>query len=108
MIEVRLVFITAPSGETSAALARDLVDRGLAACVNVVSGVRSIFSWEGAIEDDVEDLLIVKTSAARFDELEKHVREAHPYDVPEVLAIPVVAGSEAYMNWVVGETDKDR
>ncbi len=104
MTDVRVVLITAPAGESAAGIARDLVERRLAACVNLVREVRSIYRWEGAIQDDREDLLIVKTTASRVADLLARVREVHPYTVPEVIALPVDAGSESYLRWVEAET----
>lgn len=104
MDDVRVVLITAPVGDAAAGIARDLVEKRLAACVNIVAGVRSLYRWEGAIQDDREDLLIVKTTEARVADLIARVHEVHPYSVPEVIALPVVAGSEPYLRWVGVET----
>lgn len=104
MSDVRVVLITAPSGDVAERLARDLVEQRLAACVNIVSGVRSIYRWKGAIEDDREDLLFIKTTENRVVELIARVRTIHPYTVPEIIALPVVAGSESYLRWVEEET----
>lgn len=104
MTDVRVVLITAPAGERAAGIARDLVERRLAACVNVVREVRSLYRWEGAVQDDREDLLIVKTTEARVADLVARVREVHPYTVPEVIALPVVEGAESYLRWVMAET----
>ncbi len=106
--DVRVVLITAPSGEVGVGIARDLVERGLAACVNIAQGVRSIYRWEGAIQDDREDLLVVKTAQARVAELICRVREVHPYTVPEIIVLPVVEGSESYLAWVIAETGRER
>lgn len=94
------VFITAPDEDTAAALARVLVEEGLAKCVNIAGGVRSIYHWEGKIEDDREVLMIVKMKKENFTVLEKRVKELHPYTVPEIIALPVVHGSEAYLAWL--------
>ncbi len=102
MTDVRVVLITAPAGDVAAGIARDLVERRLAACVNLVAGVRSLYHWEGAIQDDCEDLLIVKTPASRVADLMARVREIHPYTVPEVIVLPVVEGSDSYLRWVAG------
>ena len=102
--QVRVVFITAPRGEPAERVARDLVEGRLAACVNIVSAVRSIYRWEGRVCDESEDLLVVKTTADRVDDLLKRVRETHPYQLPEVIVLPVVAGSDAYLQWVAEGT----
>lgn len=100
MTDVRVVYLTAPDAEVAAALARALVEARLAACVNLVPGLRSIYRWEGAVHDEPEVLLIVKTTADRLDALRALVVELHPYAVPEVLALPAVAGHAPYLDWV--------
>jgi periplasmic divalent cation tolerance protein len=102
--EVRVVLITAPDVETGAGLARALVAERLAACVNVVPAVRSIYRWEGEVQDDAEVLLVVKTRRARCAALAARVQDLHPYDVPEVVELPAVGGSEAYLDWVRRES----
>ncbi len=101
---VAVVFITAPDLETGARLARSLVEERLAACANLVPGVRSIYRWEGRVQDDAEVLLVVKTGAERVDALAARVSELHPYDVPEVVALRVAGGSRAYLEWVRQES----
>jgi len=95
-----VVFITVPNGEESVKIARLLVSEGLAACVNIIKGIRSIYRWGGKIEDDSEELLIVKTRAVLFDTLCRRVKSVHSYDVPEIIALPIVSGSESYLRWV--------
>jgi periplasmic divalent cation tolerance protein len=102
--EARVVLLTAPDGETGGALARTLVEERLAACVNVVPGVRSIYRWEGKIQEDAEVLLIVKTRADRCEALAERVRTLHPHAVPEVLALAAVGGSADYLAWVAAES----
>jgi periplasmic divalent cation tolerance protein len=102
--EVRVVLITAPDAETGAKIARTLVDERLAACVNVLSAVRSIYRWEGAVQEAAEVLLIAKTRADREDALARRVRALHPYELPEILALPAVGGSAAYLDWVRAES----
>ncbi len=103
-VEVRVVFVTAPSAEVGAGLARALVEARLAACVNVIPGLRSIYRWDGDIQDDEEVLLVIKTRADRLESLATKVDELHPYDVPEVLALPAVGGSPSYLDWVRAES----
>lgn len=98
--EVRLVLITAPDTCVASALAERLVGEQLAACVNIVPGIRSVYRWEGKVQQDEEQLLLVKTTAERFPELESKVREWHPYEVPECIALPVSEGSRTYLEWV--------
>lgn len=100
---IRVALVTAPDAETGARIGRTLVEERLAACVNLVPGVRSIYRWEGAVEDDAEVLLVVKTTVARAEALAARVPEVHPYDVPEVLLLPVAEGSAPYLQWVRDE-----
>lgn len=102
--DVVVVLVTGPDVETLARLGRAVVDERLAACVNLMGGVRSIYRWRGAVEDDAEALAIFKTTAERLGSLERRITELHPYDVPEVVALPVAGGSSAYLSWVVEET----
>ena len=94
------VHITCPNREQATALARALVEERLAACVNIVGGVRSIFQWNGAVNDEDEVLCLAKTRRGLFPALSARVAELHPYDVPEILAFEVVAGSAAYLDWL--------
>ncbi|MBC8304500.1 MAG: divalent-cation tolerance protein CutA [Pelagibacterales bacterium] len=100
-----VVYITAPGEEEAAGLARALVEAKLAACVNMVSNIRSIYSWQGKIEDDKELLMIVKTQRHLFDRLAAKVKEIHSYDVPEIIALPIVGGSPDYLRWLQESTD---
>ena len=99
MSEFLVVYITA-SGENARDLASALVREKLAACVNRIPGVESTYTWEGRVERDTEDLLIVKTRTDLFDRLKQRVQELHGYDVPEIIAVPIVAGSESYLEWM--------
>ncbi|MFO8073161.1 MAG: divalent-cation tolerance protein CutA [Polyangia bacterium] len=99
-----VVLITAPAGAGEAELAGALVRERLAACVNLLPAVRSFYRWEGAVHDDPEVLLVCKTTSARYPELERRVVELHPYDEPEVIALPVERGAESYLRWVGEET----
>lgn len=100
MADVLLVLVTAPDAEVAAGLARALVEARLAACGNVVPGLRSIYRWEGKVCDEPEALLVLKTTRDRFEALRDEVLRRHPYQVPEVVALPVQAGSAAYLDWV--------
>jgi periplasmic divalent cation tolerance protein len=101
--EVRVALVTAP---TSAApdLARALVEGRVAACVNVVPGVRSVYRWNGAVEEADEAMLVIKVDAARAASLPERVAELHPHDVPEVLVFEVAEGLPAYLSWVIENT----
>ncbi|MDP6125148.1 MAG: divalent-cation tolerance protein CutA [Candidatus Latescibacteria bacterium] len=90
---------TAPDLKSAQKIGRDLVER--AACVNVVPGVRSIYRWDGEVQNEEEVVLIIKSSPKALDRLTQAIKELHPYDVPEVAAIPVVGGSKEYLEWVV-------
>lgn len=97
------VFVTCP-GDRAADLAGALVRARLAACVNIISNVRSIYSWKGEVCDDPEALMVIKTRAALFDGLREKVVELHPYDVPEVIALPIVEGHPPYIKWLEEST----
>ncbi len=104
MTDAIVVLVTAPGPDEAARIARAVVEERLAACGNVVPGVRSIYRWQGKIADDSEALLLLKTTRARLEALRARVLALHPYDVPEVLALPVEAGSAAYLAWIAAET----
>lgn len=95
-----VVLVTAPDAETGEAIGRTLVEERLAACVNVVPGVRSVYRWQGRVLAEAEVLLVIKTRKARFEELERRVRELHPYDVPEVVGVGVEAVSSDYGRFI--------
>ena len=99
-----VVLVTVPSAEEGGRIAEAIVGERLAACVNIVGPIRSVYRWEGKIARDEEHLLIVKTTGARYVALEARLLELHPYDVPEVVALPIRAGSAAYLAWIRGET----
>ncbi len=104
MTDALVVLVTAPTAEQATELARALVAERLAACGNVLPGVRSVYRWEGSVREDAEALLVLKTSRARFEALRDRVLALHPYQVPEVLALPVEAGGAAYLAWIAAET----
>jgi periplasmic divalent cation tolerance protein len=97
---VEVVLVTAPDAEVGARIGRALVEEGLAACANLVPGVRSIYRWQGSVHEDPEVLLILKTRAALAAPLAARVRALHPYELPEVITLAVTGGSEAYLDWV--------
>ena len=103
-----VVLTTAGSEEEAARIARALVEGGLAACVNVVPGVRSVYRWKGAVHDDREWLCLAKVERARFDEVASAVRAAHSYKLPEVVLLPIEAGDPRYLAWLAGEEDAPR
>lgn len=95
-----VVYVTAPNEDEAAAIAKTLVGERLAACVNIVRPIRSVYMWQGKIEDDTEVLMIMKTQASLFERLCRKVKELHSYSVPEVIALPVVSGSDDYLAWL--------
>ncbi len=95
-----LVLTACPDEATAARIARDLVESGLAACVSRLPGVHSTYRWEGRVQDEPEVLLIIKTLATRFETLEMRLKSLHPYQVPEIIALPVVKGSSEYLAWL--------
>ena len=95
-----LVLTTVGNEEDALFLARALVERRLAACVNVLPSVRSLYRFRGVLEDENEHLLVIKTRADRYDALAAAVEELHPYEVPELVAMPIVRGAERYLAWV--------
>jgi periplasmic divalent cation tolerance protein len=97
-----VVLSTFPTADKAAEVARALVEEQLCACVNLVPQLRSIYRWQGAVQDDAEVLAIIKTTRAGYDALSRRLLELHPYDVPEVLALPVAAGPAAYLDWLAG------
>lgn len=99
-----VVFITAPGEEEAARISYALVEARLAGCVNILKGIRSVYRWEGRIEDEGEVLMIAKTRRELFEPLAKKVKELHHYTVPEVIAFPIVEGSVDYLNWLKEET----
>lgn len=99
-----VVLITAPSHEVGKAVASVLIEKRLAACVNITGAINSLYFWEGKVEDDEEVLLIAKTRADIFDDkFVPAVIDAHPYDVPEIIALPIVSGSKDYLDWIDDE-----
>ncbi|MDE2512297.1 MAG: divalent-cation tolerance protein CutA [Elusimicrobia bacterium] len=98
----RVVLVTVPSGGKAESLAEGAVEANLAACVNLVPGVVSIYRWKGRVHRDAETLLVIKTTAAKLKALERWVKARHPYELPEFLALPVAGGSKEYLKWLGG------
>jgi len=103
-----LVLITCGNEEQGASIARTLVEERLAACVNLVGQIRSIYRWQEKIEDDRETLLLVKTAKALLPRLERRVRELHTYEVPEIMALSFDRGSQPYLDWLIGAVTQPR
>lgn len=103
MTDKIVVLSTCGSAKEAALIARALVEKKLAACVNVMPAVRSFYRWKNAIEDEQESLLVIKSSRALFSQLRAEIEKLHSYEVPEVVAVPIVDGSERYLEWLERE-----
>ena len=100
MTDKIVVISTCESPEQAARIAHHLVDARLAACVNIIPGVQSIYRWKGAVEDASELVLLIKTRRDLFDALRAELKKVHSYELPEVIALPIVDGSESYLGWL--------
>ncbi len=98
-----LVYITTSSKEESKEIGKRLVEEKLAACINIVASIESIYLWKGKIEEDEESLLIVKTKDSNIGKIIKRVKEIHSYETPAILAIPIIKGSKDYLDYLDGE-----
>lgn len=98
--EYIIVFITVPTSDDGCKIARTLVGEKLAACVNILPGIRSVYTWEDEVCEDQEVLLMIKTRAEIFEDLSARVKKVHPYDLPEVIAVSLTAGAADYLNWI--------
>ena len=105
MTEFIVIFVTASGREEAETVAHTLVRDRLVACANILGGVRSLFHWQGKIDRADEQLIVMKGRSAHFQRIEQRIRELHSYEVPEIIALPVVAGSAPYLNWLREETD---
>jgi periplasmic divalent cation tolerance protein len=99
-----VVFCTAPNRETGERIARALVQERLAACVNLLPGLVSTYRWQGKVEQAAECLLLIKTAQSRFDTLRERIKSLHPYDVPEIIAMPISQGDTQYLKWITENT----
>ncbi len=106
MTDAIVIFTTCVSEEEALRIARALVEEALAACVNIVSPVRSIYRWQGKVCDEKEWLLIIKTGRERFEELERKIISLHSASTPEIICLPILEGSLAYLEWVEEMTRK--
>nr|XP_029736306.1 uncharacterized protein LOC115271024 isoform X3 [Aedes albopictus] len=95
-----IAYVTTPNANSAKELARKLIEHKLAACVNIIPGLTSIYQWEGKMNEDQEILLMIKTRTSRVDELSKFVRENHPYSVAEVITVPIENGNPPYLDWL--------
>ena len=99
-----IVLVTCPNVRSAAKISDVLIKKRLAACANTVPGIESRYRWKGKIRKSKEVLMIIKTTKALVKKVEKAVKENHPYEVPEIIAIPIVSGSPEYLNWINSET----
>ncbi len=102
------LFVTVPDEQTGKTIARALLRERLVACANIVSNIFSMYWWEDEIQEEPECLMIMKTKIGLFKELEKKVKQLHPYDVPEIISIPIVKGHTPYLDWLSTQTRPTR
>ena len=107
MDQALLVLTNVPDVECAQWVARTLIEARLAACVNLLPAVQSMYRWQGKIEEATEITLLIKTTSQQVDSLQKAIVKLHPYDVPEIIATPIVAGYAPYLQWIATETAKD-
>lgn len=101
-----LVYCTVPNETVAETIAKAVVGKKMAACVNIVSQIRSIYTWKDKIEDEKELLLIMKSKKELFEDIVCCIKELHPYEVPEVIAMPIIEGNAEYLNWIDSNTEK--
>ena len=104
MPQILIVFTNCPDEACANTIALALVEAKVAACVNILPRAQSVYCWQGTVESATEIPLFIKSTAANYPALEKIIRQHHPYDVPEIIALPVAYGLPAYLNWVAAET----
>lgn len=107
-LETLIVFTNLPDRESAMKLARELVEKRLAACVNVLGDITSIYRWQGRVANETEVAVMIKTREAVYAAVEAAITALHPYELPEIVAVPVVRGLPAYLQWVVAETTPAR
>ena len=101
-----IVYCTCPDKAVAETIAKMLVDQRLAACVNILPQMQSIYRWQGQIENDDEILLLIKSDVAHFESLREAILAQHPYDLPEIIGVPVAAGHPEYLTWITNELTK--
>lgn len=100
MDEVLVVMVTCANSADAETISNRLLEERLVACVNIAGRIRSLYNWQGAVARESESLLLMKTCGDRFDELSRRIKELHPYEVPEIIAMPVTVGNPDYLEWV--------
>jgi len=103
-VSALLVLTNLPDRQAAERLAERLVAERVAACINILAPCRSVYRWQGAVQHEEEHPLLIKTTAARYDALEQAIRAAHPYELPEIVAVPIERGLPAYLQWLAEET----
>jgi len=101
-----LILNTCPGSISAKKIARELVNEKLAACVNIIPGVNSVFSWVGKVDTANEHMLVIKTTVASYDAVEKRIIKLHPYELPEIIAVPIHTGLSEYLDWISSNTEK--
>jgi periplasmic divalent cation tolerance protein len=101
-----IVLTTCPGSISAKKIAQELVTEKLAACVNIVPGIQSYFSWVGKVDTAHEHMLLIKTTRDAYDDLEKRIQKIHPYELPEIIAVPIEAGPAGYLNWITKNSTK--
>lgn len=107
MSNALVVLTNVPDADHARAIARKVIELRLAACANILPAVQSVYRWQGAVEEASEVTLLIKTVQVRYAELESVIKSVHPYQVPEIIALPIASGLPAYMDWIAQETKKD-
>jgi periplasmic divalent cation tolerance protein len=105
--QCQLVLCTCPDKDSAQTIAEQLVDQSLAACVNILPGITSIYCWQGKRENAQELLLVIKTTKNVYDALEKAIIRLHPYELPEIIAVNIENGNAGYLNWISDSTNKN-
>lgn len=108
MSEAIIVMVTCPSSPEAEKIANSLLEERLVACVNIAGRIRSLYHWQGAVARESESLLLMKTRTECFDELSRRVKELHPYEVPEIIAMPIMVGNPDYLDWIRESTTAGR
>lgn len=101
-----LVLTNVPDADTAHAIAHQIVEQSLAACVNILPGLHSVYRWQGAIDSASELMLMIKTTQTRYRKLEDTIKKMHPYEIPEIISIPITGGFSPYLQWIGQETQK--
>ncbi|HIJ60683.1 MAG TPA: divalent-cation tolerance protein CutA [Nitrospirae bacterium] len=103
-MEAIVVYVTSPNEEEAVKIAKTLLEERLCACVNIIKSMRSLYHWQGNIEDDSEVLMIIKTQKGLFKKLSEKIKAIHPYTVAEIISLPIIDGSDAYLKWLKEST----